>query len=43
MSSINVISIFGETVEYLDGKELMYLSIDDFTEQYGEEALYGEN
>ena len=41
-TKMNVIAIFGNTVEFSMDNEILYLSIDEFVEQYGEEALYGE-
>ena len=42
MNNINVIAIFGCTVEFSMGNsEIHYLQMDEFVEKYGEEALYG--
>lgn len=40
---MNVLSIFGTTVEYSLDNEILYMGIDEFVEQYGEEALYGDD
>ena len=44
MNNINVIAIFGCTVEFSMGdNEIQYLQMDEFVERYGEETLYGED
>jgi hypothetical protein len=40
---MTVVAIFGNTVEFLLDNELNYLSTDDFVEEYGEDALFGDD
>jgi hypothetical protein len=43
---LKVIAIFGSTVEFMfddKSREMNYLSVEDFVEAYGEDALYGDD
>ena len=40
---MKVIAIYGDKVEVLWDGEIEYIDVDDFIEQHGAEALYGDD